>query len=80
MKQKDIDKLSDLIDKIGACVIVSSQYGIELFKRWEEKNKDKYGVFKKIELSDDKFLNSDKIYLLPTPIENKSVRVYFEGE
>lgn len=79
MKQEDMNRLSDLIDKIGTCVIVSSQHGIELFKQWEEKNRDNYGVFKKIEISDYKFLNSDEIYLIPTPIENESIKVHFEG-
>ena len=78
MTQYEIEELSNLVDKVQPCVIISSHYGLGVFRQWEDKFKDKYEVFEKVEAPDGLLANDNNIYLVSIQKENKHITIYFK--
>ena len=80
LSQDGRQKFLELIDKVSPCVAISDKENLEKFKEWLDSDRSKRVTFVEAPKTFESQVGDDKVFLIPTNIPEKIIKVTFEGE
>lgn len=78
--QEARQKFLELVDKVSPCTAISDKENLEKFKEWLDSDRSKRVTFVEAPKTFKSQVGDDKVFLIPTNIPKKIIKVTFEGE